>query len=165
MTRDPNASSRRGPADRPDGLQEPEHLGVVPSAGGLGAPAGAPEMPVAPAGPPPDAPPTRKSTRFGRKGSEEVTRTPQQRSAVKFTRLAAAWWAVIVGSLFLIVLLVFIAQNTESIAIHFLGWTWHAPLAVAFLAASVCGALITVMIGAARMIQLRKAANKNLRRR
>ncbi len=86
----------------------------------------------------------------------------QPDAATTFTRLAAAWWALIIGLLLLVVLLLFVAQNTESIMIRFLGWQWTAPLGVAFLLAAVGGALITVTAGGARMIQLRRAAKKNL---
>jgi uncharacterized integral membrane protein len=67
-----------------------------------------------------------------------------------------------VGALILIMLLVFIAQNTNSIAIHFLGLQWSSPIAVIFLLAAVGGVLITLLAGTARMFQLRRAAKKNL---
>ena len=88
--------------------------------------------------------------------------TPQRKptSAVPFTRVAAAWWALAFGLLILIVLLVFIAQNTDSITIHFIAWHWSSPTGVAFLLAAVGGALITVAAGTARMVQLRRAAKK-----
>lgn len=82
---------------------------------------------------------------------------------VKFTRAAALWSALITGLLILVVLLVFIVQNTESASMAFLGWHWTLPLGVQILLAAVSGALITVMVGAARIIQLRRAAKKNLR--
>jgi uncharacterized integral membrane protein len=88
---------------------------------------------------------------------------PPHDSAVKFTRTAAAWWSLAVGLLILIILLVFIAQNTDSITIRFLGWQWSSPLGVSFLLSAVGGALITVAAGTARMIQLRRAAKRNLR--
>lgn len=86
-------------------------------------------------------------------------------SAVKFTRTAAAWWAIGVGALILIILLIFIAQNTDSVGIHFLGWQWDSPVGVALLLSAVGGALITLAAGTARMVQLRRAAKKNLRAR
>lgn len=92
--------------------------------------------------------------------------TPEARRAVaevKFTRAAALWSALISGLLVLVVLLVFIVQNTESASMAFLGWRWTLPLGVQILLAAVGGALITVMVGAARIIQLRRAAKKNLR--
>jgi uncharacterized integral membrane protein len=82
---------------------------------------------------------------------------------VKFTRAAALWSSLIFGLLVLTVLLIFIAQNTESASFAFLGWRWQLPLGVAILTAAVGGALITVLVGAARIIQLRRAAKKNLR--
>jgi uncharacterized integral membrane protein len=80
-----------------------------------------------------------------------------------FTRTAAAWWALLVGSLTLIVLLIFITQNLNETTIHFLGWQWNTPVGVAFLVAAISGSLITVLTGTARMIQLRRAAKKHMR--
>jgi uncharacterized integral membrane protein len=81
----------------------------------------------------------------------------------KFTKAAALWTALILGFLILIVLLIFIAQNTTSVAFAFLGWHWTLPLGVAILFAAVAGGLITVAVGAVRMFQLRRAARSNLK--
>ena len=48
-------------------------------------------------------------------------------SAVKFTRAAALWSALIVGFVILILLLVFIMQNTDSATVHFIAWEWNLP--------------------------------------
>ncbi|MEZ0341550.1 lipopolysaccharide assembly LapA domain-containing protein [Mycobacterium sp. pV006] len=88
---------------------------------------------------------------------------PPPQSAVHRTRAAALWTALTLGFLILIVLLIFIAQNTESTEFAFLGWHWSLPLGVAILFAAVAGGLITVAVGAVRMFQLRRAAKKNLR--
>ncbi|MGH3971293.1 MAG: LapA family protein, partial [Mycobacterium sp.] len=82
--------------------------------------------------------------------------------AIGFTRAGALWSALIAGFLILILLLVFITQNPDSAPFHFLGWHWSLPLGVAILLAAVCGGLITVLAGTARMYQLRRAAKKNL---
>lgn len=82
-----------------------------------------------------------------------------------FTRAAAVWTALIVGFLILIVLLIFIAQNTASAQLAFLGWRWSLPLGVAILLAAVGGGLVTVIAGTARIYQLRRAAKKNLEAR
>ena len=82
-------------------------------------------------------------------------------NAVHFTRAAALWSALIVGFLVLIVLLIFIAQNTDPGTFHFLGWSWSLPLGVALLAAAVLGGLITTLAGVVRIVQLRRAAKKN----
>lgn len=81
---------------------------------------------------------------------------------VKFTRAAALWSSLILGFLILIVLLIFITQNTASTEFSFLSWHWRLPLGVAILLAAVCGGLITALVSAARMFQLRRAAKKNL---
>ena len=85
----------------------------------------------------------------------EPTATPGEylvkpESAVKFTRAAALWSALITGFLILIVLLVFIMQNTDSTTIDFFGWEWNLPVGVAILLAAVCGGLLTVAVGTAQ---------------
>lgn len=92
-----------------------------------------------------------------------AVKQPPPEDAVKFTKAAALWSSLIVGLLILIVLLVFITQNTESGTFHFLGWTWSLPLGVAILLAAVLGGLVTTLAGAARIVQLRRAARKNYR--
>jgi uncharacterized integral membrane protein len=86
-------------------------------------------------------------------------------SAVHFTRAAALWSALIGGFLILILLLVFIMQNTNSITINFFGWNWNLPLGVAILLSAVGGGLLTVAVGTVRIVQLRRAAKKNLKAR
>jgi len=101
-------------------------------------------------------------------GSIDPTATPGEylaspESAVKFTRAAALWSALIVGFLILILLLVFILQNTDSTTIHLFGWQWNLPVGVAVLFAAVCGGLLTVAAGTVRIFQLRRAAKKNFK--
>ncbi|MDT5096895.1 MAG: hypothetical protein QOC76_632 [Mycobacterium sp.] len=90
---------------------------------------------------------------------------PPPQNAVHFTRAAALWSALIGGFLILILLLVFIMQNTNSITINFFGWNWNLPLGVAILLSAVGGGLLTVAVGTARIVQLRRAAKKNLKAR
>jgi len=92
----------------------------------------------------------------------EPSHQPEPASEVKFTRAAALWSSLILGFLILIVLLIFIAQNTASTPFTFLSWHWNLQLGVAILLAAVCGGLITALVSAARMFQLRRAAKKNL---
>ena len=87
---------------------------------------------------------------------------PNATSDVKFTRAGALWSSLILGFLILIVLLIFIAQNTAPTPFTFLSWHWNLPLGVAILLAAVCGGLITALVSAARIFQLRRAAKKNL---
>ncbi len=92
-----------------------------------------------------------------------VSTEPPPENAVHFTRAAALWSALIVGFLVLIVLLIFIAQNTDSGTFHFLGWNWSLPLGVALLASAVLGGLVTTLTGVVRIVQLRRAAKKNFK--
>ena len=94
-------------------------------------------------------------------GPAGVAGTPTSRSPL--TRLAAAWWALVVGLVILIILLIFVAQNTGSITAHFLGFDWSLPVGVGYLLAAVAGATATVLVGAARMIQLRRVAKNEPR--
>ncbi|WP_353363886.1 lipopolysaccharide assembly protein LapA domain-containing protein [Mycobacterium sp.] len=112
------------------------------------------------AAPPPAEPPTVTTTP-PTKPSTTKPSTPE--SAVKFTRAAALWSAMIAGFGILILLLVFILQNTNSATIQFFAWQWNLPVGVAILLAAVFGGLLTVAAGTARIIQLRRAAKRNLK--
>ncbi len=81
--------------------------------------------------------------------------------ADKFTRAGALWSALITGFLTLILLPIFIAQNTASTPFQFLSLHWTLTLGVAILLAAVVGRLLTVAVGTARIIQLRRAAKKH----
>lgn len=99
--------------------------------------------------------------RTGRTTPGPAPSKPPPEYPIKFTRAAALWAALIAGFLILIVLLVFIAQNTASTSFTFLGWHWSLPLGVAILLAAVGGGLLTVAVGTARILQLRREAKKN----
>jgi uncharacterized integral membrane protein len=68
---------------------------------------------------------------------------------------------LIAGFLILILLLIFVAQNTADTPFTFFGFHWRLPLGVAILLAAVGGGLLTVAVGTARIIQLRRAAKKH----
>ena len=83
--------------------------------------------------------------------------------ASKFTRAGALWTALALGFLVLILLLVFIMQNTDTTTIHMFGWAWQLSVGIAVLLAAIAGRLLTFLVGSVRIIQLRRAAKKNLR--
>jgi uncharacterized integral membrane protein len=92
-------------------------------------------------------------------------RTPARRESdaatrARRTRTGMTWTALAVAALLLVILLIFIAENTASVKISFLGADLHAPLGVALLVAAVAGALLTVLVGSARIIQLRLALRR-----
>ena len=74
------------------------------------------------------------------------------------TRLSGAWTAVVAGVVVLVVILIFILQNQQTVDVSFLVFRGHLPLAVALLFAMILGALIVFTFGAARLLQLRIVA-------
>jgi uncharacterized integral membrane protein len=82
------------------------------------------------------------------------------RQTVPRTRTGIAFNGLIVGALILILLLVFILENTKSVKITYFGAGFHAPLGVALLIAAIAGALIVGVVGGGRILQLRKRARR-----
>jgi uncharacterized integral membrane protein len=121
-----------------------------------------PPPPVAPPAHPPVPEPLPDPATGSKKEPVRVETATTPVPHVPFTRAAGAWWALSFGSLVLIVLLVFIGQNLHSTTIHFLGWHWETRVGIAVLVAAICGSLLTFLTGTARMVQLRRAAKKNL---
>jgi uncharacterized integral membrane protein len=72
------------------------------------------------------------------------------------TRTSAVWFGVWAGAAALILLIIFVAQNTASVAISFLWLDGRIPIALALLIAGLCGALVAMAIAAARILQLRR---------
>lgn len=82
---------------------------------------------------------------------------------VQRTRAASFWVSVVVTALILIALIIFLAQNSHQISVHFLGWSGHISQAVALLIAAVCGALLVAIPASIRVVQLRRGAKKAAR--
>src|SRR5487761_789990 len=80
------------------------------------------------------------------------------------TRLSGAWTAIVIGLVALVVILVFILQNQQTVQVTFLVFQGHLPLAVALLFALILGAVIVVAFGAARILQLRMVAGRARRK-
>ena len=67
---------------------------------------------------------------------------------------------MLVAIVVLIFLLVFILQNGDSATIHFLWIEASLPLGVALLFGAIGGALLVAVVGAARILQLRRQAKR-----
>lgn len=80
-----------------------------------------------------------------------------------FTRIRAAWAGVWAGVVAVILLIVFIGQNTAPVEINFLWMGGRIPTALALLIAGVGGAIIALAVAAARIIQLRRLMRRNIR--
>jgi lipopolysaccharide assembly protein A len=82
---------------------------------------------------------------------------------IRHTRISGLWFAVAFFALVLLFLLIFILQNGRGVDISYLGAHGHLPLGVALLLAAVCGVLLAILAGAARMAQLHSTARKHRR--
>jgi len=97
--------------------------------------------------------------------TDEPTPTPDKEAdgplpGERRTRLSGAWTAIVIGLLALVVILVFILQNQQSVQIKFLMFEGNLPLAIALLFALILGAIIVFAFGAARILQLRMVAGR-----
>lgn len=87
---------------------------------------------------------------------------PESReSNVAQTRISASWTAVVVAAFVLVLLVIFIAQNTQHSSVNFLWLHGKAPTAVVLLIAATAGALVVIIVAVARILQLRRAASRS----
>ena len=93
--------------------------------------------------------------------ADAVTATPADEGPAPgtgLTKVSAAWVAVGVGLLSLVLLLVFVLQNMQRSQVHFLGLDGSLPLGLALLVAATAGGVVVGVAGTARVVQLRHAA-------
>jgi putative membrane protein len=69
--------------------------------------------------------------------------------------------SVAVLAVVFVLLIIFIAQNTGRVAVRFLGWTWHAPLAVVILTGTVARIVLAVVAGSLRIWQLHRRVRRS----
>jgi uncharacterized integral membrane protein len=79
------------------------------------------------------------------------------------TRTGAAWVGICAAVVIAVALIVFMVQNTGSVEISFLGMTASTSLALALLIAAVGGILLTLIVGTARITQLRRVVRRSRR--
>lgn len=106
----------------------------------------------------------------GRRGRDTSTPEPaetrpaptrgQEKDPLRGSRTGGIYAALIAFGLVLILLIIFIAQNTESVPVRFLGWEGSAPLAVSLLIAVAAGLLLAGAAASARIVQLRRRVKK-----
>jgi putative membrane protein len=81
-------------------------------------------------------------------------------SGVPRTRTSSTWVGICAAALTLVVLIVFMMQNTRSVEVTFLWMHGSLPLALALLIAGVGVAVLAMVIGAARITQLRRLSQR-----
>ena len=102
----------------------------------------------------------------GRPEPHEEPPTPapnrrQARDPSRLTRASAAWVATAAGLLLLVLLIVFILQNSTQVKVRFLGFAGSIPLGMALLIAAVGGGVLVAIAGTTRITQLRRTARRN----
>jgi lipopolysaccharide assembly protein A len=113
-----------------------------------------PQLDAPPEQPAPVAPPAQP-------GPAAPPPLPQHK--IRPTRLSGLWFAVVFFAVILLFLLIFILQNGRAVDVSYLGAHGHLPLGVAMLLSAVCGVLLTILAGAARISQLHAVARRHRR--
>ena len=86
---------------------------------------------------------------------------PERQHRVRRTRMGGLWVGLTLSAIVLLLLLIFILENGQSASIGYFGAHGHLPLGVALLLAAVAGALLVIIPGTARIIQLRITARRH----
>jgi len=94
-------------------------------------------------------------------GTAQAAQLPQH--VVKRTRMGGLWLASGSFAVVLLLLLIFILENSKSVDVAYFGAHGHVPLGVALLLAAVLGILMVVIPGTARIVQLRLTARRHRR--
>jgi lipopolysaccharide assembly protein A len=79
------------------------------------------------------------------------------------TRTSMVWTMVGLGVVLLLAILVFILQNGQRVRVRFLMADGTLPLGVGLLLAALLGALLVLVVGTARVLQLRLVARRHRR--
>lgn len=95
---------------------------------------------------------------------ENGNEVDQSSPALTRTRTSGFWAAMVVGLLVLVVLIVFILENGQRAKVSFLGAHTDLPQGVALLLAAAIGGLVVVLVGGARILQLRSRTKNRVRR-
>jgi uncharacterized integral membrane protein len=132
--------------------------------------------PTPPTPPTPPTTPPPAETPAGQPAPETTPQAPPQPPApaartapapaphtIRRTRISGLWVAVGFFAVILLLLLIFILQNGQKVDISYMGAHGHLPLGVALLLAAVCGVLLVVLAGTARISQLRAVHRRHRR--
>jgi uncharacterized integral membrane protein len=76
------------------------------------------------------------------------------------SRTGGLWVGLILSALVLLLLLVFILQNSQPVQISFFALDGVLPTGVALLLAAIAGILLVAIPGSMRILQLRRAARR-----
>ena len=93
-------------------------------------------------------------------GTPSSVQPPPQKAA-KQSRVNSTWVGLALFAVVLLLLLVFILENSKSVDIGYFGAHGHVPLGVALLLAAVLGILLVILAWLARGVRVRATAHKH----
>lgn len=121
--------------------------------------------------PTPSPEPTSAAGREGDAATRPGPSTPatpatptKDKDPLRGSRTSGIWTAVVGLGVVLVLLVIFIAQNTQSVSVSFLGWSGTAPLSVSLLIATAAGLFLAAVAGSLRILQLRRRVRREKRR-
>ena len=77
------------------------------------------------------------------------------------SRASGFWATVVVLVIVLVLLAIFVLQNTRGVEIRFLGWNGSVPLAAAMMISAAAGLVLAVAAGTLRILQLRRRVKRD----
>lgn len=89
---------------------------------------------------------------------EELDR--QDGDPLRGSRTSLFWTATVGLGVVLLLLIIFIAQNTRRTTVSFLAWDGRVPVSVALLIAAVAGLFLALLAGLLRILQLRRRVRR-----
>lgn len=90
----------------------------------------------------------------------EEPRVGEAADPLRGSRTSGFWVAVVALGVVLLLLIIFIAQNTRTTTVSFLAWDGRVPVAVALLIAAVAGLFLALLAGSLRILQLRRRVRR-----
>lgn len=79
------------------------------------------------------------------------------------SRTSGVWAATVGLGVLLLLLIIFIAQNTRRTTVTFLAWDGQVSVAVALLVAALAGLFLALLAGTLRILQLRRRVRRERR--
>jgi lipopolysaccharide assembly protein A len=167
----PVTGAAEEPLPAPSVVPDPGPYAPAPAAGavqdpGPVAPAPVPAaaqdpVPVADAAAEPGTEPTAGGEQVQAAPATTPSPYPPRQHVVRRTRVGGVWVGLGLAAVVLLLLLVFILENGQRADVGYFGAHGHLPLGVALLLAAVAGALLVLIPGSARIIQLRRTARRH----
>ncbi len=91
---------------------------------------------------------------------EELNRQ-DGKDPLRGSRTSGVWIATAGLGIVLLLLIIFIAQNTRKTTVSFLAWDGQVSVAVALLIAAVAGLFLALFAGLLRITQLRRRVRRD----